>query len=84
MQTSILEIKKANAKKRLKASKADSLGVYEERQKDIKKLLKRIEIGLQFHDRNASISGGHHWGHVGDLGHIISVLTEVNGRLPQK
>lgn len=81
---SILEIKKANAKKRNLASREDSLKKYEQKQAEIRRLLKQIEMRLEKHDRNASRQGGHHWGHVGDLSHIVSVLTEVYAWLPKQ
>lgn len=61
--------------------KQDSLKEYEAKQKEIRKLLKQIEAGLEKHDRNASSEGGHHWGHVGDLASIASTLTEIKDRL---
>ncbi len=81
MSKSILEIKKANAKKRNDASRESSLRKYEEKQKEIRKLLKQIEAGLEKHDRNASGPGGHHWGHVGDLVDIAHTLTDLKDRL---
>lgn len=78
----IQTMKKKN--QRDEANKLDSLKAYEERQAEIKKLLKKIGVGLERHDKNASIAGGHHWGHVGDLSHIVSVLTEVHARLPKQ
>jgi hypothetical protein len=77
----LLEIRKANAKKRNEASRENSLKKYEEKQAEIKKLLKQIEVGLQQHDRNASGQGGHHWGHVGDLASIASTLTDIRDQL---
>lgn len=77
----LLEIRKANAKKRNIASRESSLKKYEEKQAEIKKLLKQIEVGLQQHDRNASGHGGHHWGHVGDLTSIASTLTNIRDQL---
>lgn len=74
---SILEIKKANAKKRNMASRESSLKNYEHKQAEIKKLLKQIDAGLEKHDRQASKDGGHHWGHVGDLRHIEAQLEEI-------
>lgn len=78
---SVLEIRKANAKKRNLASREDSLEKYEQKQAEIRKLLKQIEAGLEKHDRNASAEGGHHWGHVGDLASISAALTEIKDRL---
>lgn len=74
---SILEIKKANAKKRNIASRANSLQEYEAKQAEIKKLLKQIETSLVVHDHKASGKGGHHWGHVGDLRHVAGNLEEL-------
>jgi hypothetical protein len=79
--TTILEIRKANAKKRNMASRESSLKKYEEKQAEIRKLLKQIEAGLEKHDRRASGQGGHHWGHVGDLGDIASTLRDLRDRL---
>ena len=81
MTRSILEIRKANAKKRNTASRENSLQRYEEKQAEIKKLLKQIEAGLLKHDRAASGPGGHHWGHVGDLNQITSELSDIRDRL---
>jgi hypothetical protein len=50
--------------------KSDALKEYEKKQAEIKKLLKQIEAGLEKHDHEASMSGVHHWGHVGDLASI--------------
>jgi hypothetical protein len=61
----------------MKTVKASSLKEYEAEQVRIKKLLKQIEVGLEKHDRKASGQGGHHWGHVGDLGHVASDLEEL-------
>jgi len=61
--------------------KQDSLKEYEAKQKEIRKLLKQIEVGLEKHDRDASGQGGHHWGHVGDLASIASTLTDLKDRL---
>ena len=80
----ILEIKKKNAKKRNLASREGSLEKYEEKQAEIEKLLKQITVGLQAHDRAASGSGRHHWGHVGDLTHIAGQLREINDMLHHK
>ena len=81
MTRSILEIRKANAKKRNDASRESSLRKYEETQKEIRKLLKQIEAGLEKHDRKASGPGGHHWGHVGDLVSIAHTLTDLKDQL---
>lgn len=78
---SILEIKKANARKRNLASREDSLKKYKQKQAEIRKLLKQIEAGLEKYDRNASAGGGYHWGHVGDLASIASTLTDLKDRL---
>jgi hypothetical protein len=62
----------------MKTVKANSLKEYKAEQARIKKLLKQIEAGLEKHDRNASSNpGGHHWGHVGDLGHVAANLEEL-------
>jgi len=61
--------------------KQDSLKEYETKQKEIRKLLKQIEVGLEKHDRNASGQGGHHWGHVGDLASIVETLTNLKDQL---
>lgn len=74
---SILDIKKANAKKRNLASRENSLKKYEEKQAAIRKLLKQIEASLGQHDRKASGQGGHHWGYVGDLNHVEGQLKEL-------
>jgi len=83
MNRSILETRKANAKKRNLASRESSLHKYEEKQTEIRKLLKQIEIGLEKHDRKASGQGGHHWGHVGDLNDICQTLSDLKDRLHQ-
>ena len=77
----ILEIRKANDKKRNLASRANSLKEYEAEQARIKKLLKQIETSLVVHDHNASGLGGHHWGHVGDLRHAAGNLEEIRNFL---
>ncbi len=64
-----------------RANRKDSLKKYEQKQAEIRKLLKQIEVGLEKHDRNASGQGGHHWGHVGDLASIASTLTDLRDRL---
>lgn len=81
MRRSILEIKKSRRQKEIKLSKVEALNEYEAKQKEIKKLLKQIEVGLEKHDREASGSGGHHWGHVGDLASIASTLIDLKDRL---
>jgi len=58
-----------------------ALEAYEEKQAEIKKLLKQIEAGLQKHDRAASGQGGHNWGHVGDLADIQKTLIDIKDRL---
>ena len=60
-----------------------ALEEYEAKQEELKKLLKQIEAGLLKHDRNASGKGGHHWGHVGDLNHMISTLSDIKDQLHQ-
>jgi uncharacterized protein (DUF3084 family) len=77
----ILETRKANAKKRNIASRESSLQKYEEKQAEIEKLLKQITVGLQAHDRRASGQDGHHWGHVGDLNKIAGDLRDISDRL---
>lgn len=81
MEKSILEIRKANAKKRNIASREGSLKKYEEKQSNIKKLINQIETSLIVHDRMASGQGGHHWGHVGDLKRIEGELQDIRDRL---
>ena len=58
-----------------------ALSEYNKRQAEIKKVLKQIEAGLQKHDRKASTQGGHNWGHVGDIGDMVEVLTDLKDRL---
>ena len=65
----------------VKQAKETALKQYERKQVEIRKLLKQIEVGLEKHDRKASIKGGHHWGHVGDLTDIASTLTDLKDRL---
>ena len=61
----------------------ESLKKYEEKRAEIKKLLKQIEAGLEKYDHKASASGGHHWGYVGDLEYIASILREPKDFLHQ-
>lgn len=61
--------------------KNDQLKEYERKQDKIKKLLKKIEAGLEKHDRKASKDGGHHWGHVGDLNYVADRLEEARNFL---
>jgi septal ring factor EnvC (AmiA/AmiB activator) len=61
--------------------KSDALKEYEKKQAEIKKLLKQIEAGLEKHDHEASMSGVHHWGHVGDLASIAETLNDLKDRL---
>lgn len=62
--------------------KADPLKEYEAKQAAIRRLLREIEVGLEKHDRKASTRpGGHHWGHVGDLGSIIATLIDIKDQL---
>lgn len=75
--TSTIDIRKKKAKERNLASRDSSLKQYEEKQAEIKKLLKQIQAGLEKHDRKASGEGGHNWGHVGDLNYIEEQLTEA-------
>jgi hypothetical protein len=84
MKQNILQIRKANAKKRNLTSREGSLQKYEEKQAEIEKLLKQIAAGLQAHDRRASGQGGHHWGHVGDLNYVAGQLREVSDMLNGK
>lgn len=67
----------------MKQKKTDALKEYETKQKEIKKLLKQIEAGLEKHDRRASGQGGHHWGHVGDLQSIAARLVDLKDQLHQ-
>ena len=60
-----------------------ALEEYEAKQEELKKLLKQNEAGLLKHDRNASNQGGHHWGHVGDLNHMINTLRDIKDQLHQ-
>ena len=81
MTLSVLEIKKSRRRKDLAASRVEALEQYEAHQREIKKLLKQIEAGLEQHDRAASGSGGHDWSHVGDLKNIEATLTDIRDRL---
>lgn len=58
-----------------------ALETYETKQAEIEKLLKQIQTGLVMHDRKASGSGGHNWGHVGDLTDIAATLVDLRDRL---
>lgn len=58
-----------------------ALEAYEEKQAEIKKLLAQITVGLEQHDRKASTTGGHYWGHVGDLNDIAATLQDLKDRL---
>jgi hypothetical protein len=59
-----------------------SLEAYETSQAQIKRLLKKIEAGLERHDKEASRDrAGHHWGYVGDLLDIQEILTDISDRL---
>ena len=58
-----------------------ALDAYEDKQAEIKKLLKQIEAGLLKHDRAASGINGHNWGHVGDLTDIAATLVDLRDRL---
>jgi hypothetical protein len=82
MKKSILEIKKIRRVKDMAESSRLALVEYEAKQAAIRKLLKQIEVGLDKHDHKASSKpGGHHWGHVGDLGRIIEALIDLKDRL---
>lgn len=82
MKKSVLEIKKARRVKDMAESSRLALVEYEAKQAAIRKLLKQVEVGLEKHDRNASSKpGGHHWGHVGDLGRVIEVLIDLKDHL---
>jgi hypothetical protein len=54
---------------------------YQQKQAEIKKLLKQIETGLVKHDRKALAKGGHNWGHVGDLNSYAEILAELRDQL---
>jgi len=58
-----------------------ALKEYEDKQAKIQKTLKQIAAGLEKHDRDASVKGGHHWGHVGDLVDILKTLEDIKDRL---
>lgn len=58
-----------------------ALKAYETKQAEIEKLLKQIQAGLLKHDRKASGTDGHHWGHVGDLTDIAATLVDLRDRL---
>lgn len=64
-------------------NKQTALEAYEEKQAEIKKLLAQITVGLEKHDRKASTTGGHYWGHVGDLNDIAATLADLKDRLHQ-
>ena len=65
----------------LKPVEETALSAYEARQAEIRRLLRKIEDGLEKHDRRASSLMGHHWGHVGDLVSIVETLKDINDRL---
>lgn len=65
----------------VKQAKETAIQEYERYQAEIKKLLKQIEAGIEKHDRGASLAGGHHWGHVGDLTGIKENLQDLSDRL---
>ena len=59
-----------------------SIEAYEAKQAEIKKLLKQIDAALLEHDREGSREpGGHHWGYVGDLGHVACELKQIHNFL---
>ncbi len=62
-------------------NQTDSLAAYEKAQKEIKRLLGQIEIGLLQHDQECSARGGHNWASVGDLNHYIEQLTDIRDSL---
>lgn len=73
-----------STKKQQNIRTQESLEKYEEAQAEIGQLLKEIKAGLLAHDRNASGTGGHNWGHVGDLQQIADELKEISDRLNHK
>jgi hypothetical protein len=59
-----------------------SVEASEEKQAEIKKLLKQINAALLDHDRQGSRErGGHHWGYVGDLQHVAHELKMIHNFL---
>ena len=62
-------------------NKQTALEAYEEKQAEIKKRLAQITVGLEKLDRKASTTGGHHWGHVGDLTDIAAKLADIKDSL---
>lgn len=58
-----------------------ALKEYEDKQAKIQKTLKQIAAGLEKHDRNASVTGGHNWAQVGDLADILKTLEDIKDRL---
>jgi hypothetical protein len=63
--------------KTTKPARQEAQTEYERQQKEIRKLLKKLEAGLEKHDSKVG-QAGHHWGHVGDLGFVIEKLTRVS------
>ena len=53
---------------------------YDEKQAEIKALLKSIQDGMKKHQR-AATQNGCHWGYVGDLTSIAEELQELSDRL---
>jgi len=68
-------------KKTTEQRKAEALKSYEKLQAENKRLLKRIEVGLEKHDKEASLSGGHHWGYAGDMERVKELLKQVSDML---
>lgn len=68
----------------LRKASEQALLNYEDRKEEIQKLLKEIAAGLEEHDRKASLSGGHHWGHVGDLNQVAEELSDIRNKLMGK
>lgn len=60
--------------------KPNATNEYNKAMKKIYELLSQVQDGLVNHEQ--ATNSEPHWGHVGDLNHVIESLTEIRNGLP--
>jgi hypothetical protein len=63
--------------KNAKQARQEFQNDYDKKEKEIRKLLKKIETGLEKHNRKVA-QNDINWGYIGNLGYMVEQLTNVS------